>query len=97
MFLLNAVSDVHSGNPQTAFAASTVAAQVLKFFAVNERPVMSLKYAFTADESTRLPLFLVVHVLKQRLARQLTTSLHDARERRILTSIVCITPLLARK
>jgi hypothetical protein len=58
MFRLNAVSDVHSGRPHTALAASTVAAQVLKFFAVNGRPVMSRKYALTADESTlcRFPL-----------------------------------------
>ena len=48
---LNAVSDVHSGKSHTAPAASTVPAQVLKFFAVNVRPVMSRRYALTATES----------------------------------------------
>ena len=57
MFRLKAVSDATSGKSQTAFAASTVPAHVLKLFAVNGRPVISRRYAFTAPESTlcRLP------------------------------------------
>ena len=52
MLRLNAASDVHSGKSHTALAASTVPAHVLKFFAVNVRPVISRRYALTATEST---------------------------------------------
>jgi hypothetical protein len=48
---LYAASEVGWGKPHTAFAARTLAAQVLKFFAVNGCPVMARRYVLTSTES----------------------------------------------
>jgi hypothetical protein len=78
----------------SAAAASTVPAHVLKFFAVNGCPVISLRYALTSVESTQRALPFRRQVLKQRAARYPPALRHDARQRRVVHFDVLHDPAL---